>query len=698
MIDILRRRAYSEFPNPVKIGDIWYSLNRTTNKATVVANPSGAADYTSTVSSPLIIPSNVPFRGILYSVETIAGRAFYGCTGLAAIDIPSSITQIGSSGNLYDAFTGCTNLKKVITNSTFGSGDRSSSSGAYYGDIYGGYVEEYEFGNNYTKLYKYMFFRDASVKKITVTASNFTTFDTCCVCQASNFEEINFPNTLTSFGGGANFQSTKLKGTIIIPSGITSIPSSTFQNTNITGVQIPNSVTSIGERAFSGCALLDGNLVITSNVTRVYNSAFTGTGISSLTIEGRTGNTLFYRYVFYNCVSLQSVTVGNGVVFGVDDFYGCSALTYVSTNTTSIGQEFRGRSSLETLVIGNLTTSIGNFAFYGCSSLSSVTLGDSIETLGSSAFAGCSNISSIILPNGLISIGGAAFQNCSRLETINIPNTVTTIGDTVFYGCTSLTAISIPDSVETLGTQAFSGCSKLETITIGDNVESIEDLCFYSCSKLSNVTLGSGLTKIGKNAFYGCKIQTIVLPNSLEIIDNSAFSYCSNLSSITIPDGVTSIGYSAFSHCRNLASVNIPTGITVLDDYVFGWCYGLRNISIPNNIVTIKRTFQDCTNLTSISVPNSVETISTLAFDNCTSLTTLIIGSGVTYIGESVSSRTPLRNVTCYAISPPTIESNSFNSIIAVANRTLSVPASALSDYQIQDWYDQFGTIQAITP
>ena len=59
--------------------------------------------------SSFIIPETVTYTdGSVYPVTEIGNGAFYGCTGLTSVTIPSSVTKIGSW-----AFKGCTGLTSV---------------------------------------------------------------------------------------------------------------------------------------------------------------------------------------------------------------------------------------------------------------------------------------------------------------------------------------------------------------------------------------------------------------------------------------------------------------------------------------------------------------------------------------------------------------------------------------------------------
>jgi len=69
------------------------------------------------------------------------------------------------------------------------------------------------------------------------------------------------------------------------------------------------------------------------------------------------------------------------------------------------------------------------------------------------------NIESYVIPNSVTSIGDGAFSYCSSLHSVFIPDSVTSIGDCAFWDCSSLSKIVIPSSVTSIGDGAFDGCN-----------------------------------------------------------------------------------------------------------------------------------------------------------------------------------------------------------------------------------------------
>ena len=216
---------------------------------------------------------------------------------------------------------------------------------------------------------------------------------------------------------------------------------------------------------------------------------------------------------------------------------------------------YQYRDSIQTVIVSNSVTSIGNSAFFDCRSLTSVTITNSVTSIGDYAFSFCDSLTSVTIPESVTSIGNSAFF-MTGLESVIIPDSVTTIGGNAFGNCVNLASVTIPNSVTSIGHSAFLNCSSLTSVTIPNSIISIENYAFMNCSSLINVTIPNSVTSIGNSAFYGCSsLTSVTIPNSVTSIESGAFYDCSSLTSVTISNSVTSIGGFAFSYCRNLSDV-----------------------------------------------------------------------------------------------------------------------------------------------
>ncbi|NCE65996.1 hypothetical protein D1159_15765 [Pseudoflavonifractor sp. 524-17] len=97
---------------------------------------------------------------------------------------------------------------------------------------------------------------------------------------------------------------------------------------------------------------------------------------------------------------------------------------------------------IETAVIEDGVTAIGDSAFRGCVSLNSVTIPNSVASIGYSAFSSCAIVTSITIPEGVASIGASAFERCSELTNVDISVGGSSIEHTAFYACAALSTIN----------------------------------------------------------------------------------------------------------------------------------------------------------------------------------------------------------------------------------------------------------------
>lgn len=360
---------------------------------------------------------------------------------------------------------------------------------------------------------------------------------------------------------------------------------------------------------------------------------------------------------------------------------------------------------IHSAIINDGVTGIGNWAFYNCQYMTSLTIGNSVERIGENAFTGCSRLNSVVIPNSVRDIKNWAFSECSKLTSISLGESVVSIENCCFEDCSSLTSVVIPNSVTTLGSSVFKNCIGLTSIMIPNSIVSMGGGVFSGCSSLISINLPDQITKIGDGTFEYCKnLSSIELPNGIDTIGSAAFSQCESLSSITIPNNITYIGHDAFSGCSSLTSVIIPNKVEGLENSTFAGCTNLTTVVLPESLTWIGNfTFADCGNLTSITIPDKVEVISYYAFENDSNLTSLTLGSGMKEIGGAFSGCYKLRDITCFASTPPILGTNSFQGQvygvfddIIYSDALLYIPKNSMEAYKTADQWKDFEHIYPI--
>ena len=225
-----------------------------------------------------------------YSVKEgtriICDRAFWNCSSLSEIVIPSSVTSIGDS-----AFYGCDSQSKIVIPSSV----TSIGDWAFYGCSS---LSEIVIPSSVTSIGKDAFFRCHSLLEI-VIPSSVTSIGNSAFWGCNSLSEIVIPSSVTSIGDWAFYGCSSLSE-IVIPSSVTSIGYSAFEGCkSLSEIVIPSSVTGIGNSAFSDCDSLS-EIVIPSSVTSIGNLAFYGcSSLSEIVIPSSV--TSIGDNAFYNC-------------------------------------------------------------------------------------------------------------------------------------------------------------------------------------------------------------------------------------------------------------------------------------------------------------------------------------------------------------------------------------------------------------
>ena len=248
--------------------NIIYSSN-TDKTVEVTYRGSNYHSYSNEYSGTVTIPESVSYNGTTYNVTSIEGFAFYEC-GLTSIEIPNSVTSIGSS-----AFYNCSKLTSVeIPNSVTSIGSSAFENCSRLTSV--------TIGNSVTSIDSKAFSGCYGLTSIIVDGEN-TTYDSRDNCNAIIETSFNalivgckstiIPNSVTSIWNYA-FDGCDGLTSIEIPNSVTSIGNYAFDDCDgLTSIEIPNSVTSIGNYAFYSCSGLT-SVTIPNSVTSIGSAAF----------------------------------------------------------------------------------------------------------------------------------------------------------------------------------------------------------------------------------------------------------------------------------------------------------------------------------------------------------------------------------------------------------------------------------------
>lgn len=240
----------------------------------------------------------------------------------------------------------------------------------------------------------------------------------------------------------------------------------------------------------------------------------------------------------------------------------------------------------------------------------------------------------------------------------------------------SATGLTIPATITGFGSNCFANWFRATYLDIQSSPSSIPSSCFDTWTQCLELVLPNSVTSIGDYAFRSwSNAESLTLPVNLTSIGQYAFlNWSKCATALVLPNSVTSIGQSAFSGWATATTLTLPASLT----------------SIPNNC------FYSWKKGLSIEIPNSVTSIGQNTFSGWATCTSVKIGSGVTSMGTNAfQGLTSCDVLECYAITPPTIASNTFAGLKSTC--IIKVPSGSVAAYQAAaNWSAFSARIQAI--
>lgn len=570
--------------------------------------------YTDGLPANLTIPDTI--EG--YPVTTIRESAFYGCTVLTSVTIPSSVTFIGRY-----AFSCCSALPFIAIPDSITTIDEGA-----FEDCYS--LTSIAIPVSVTTIAKDAFSSCYQLTDVYYAGSeedranmdidewnnsallNATWCYNCFVQGGLMYEIADGEITITG-------TTDDLPADLVIPSTIKGYPVTTIGDSafygcdSLVSVLIPDGVTSLGERAFYDCFSLT-EITLPDSVTSIGSSAF------------------------YNCSSLSSITLPDSI--------------------TSIGaQAFDGTAySMNADNWDNGALYIGNHLIHGPFLSGEYVIRDGTKTIASEAFYERRDLTSVVIPDGVTTIGAWAFTSCYSLTSVTIPRSVTVIEGRIFGWAdaqfinvyydgyrTDRDAIAIdaangilfnakwhytpcPENEHVYAfpcDECCNRCEQLRTPEAAHNGDASCTVCgktfleyeiadgevaIIGCSNdlkghyvIPDTIEGYPVTALWDGALYGCYITGLTLPVHLRefspwaiyniptietievskdnayfcVVDGALYSKdmtallyipsAKNITSYTVPDGVETIEHLAFSHFQ-MDTLYLPASVTYLGD------------------------------------------------------------------------------------------------------------------------------------
>ena len=563
------------------------------------------------VISDYAFAGNQDLEGIITTdaLLSISQYAFAGCKSLTDVTIESAKVKYGAY-----AFTGCKSLKSFYVNSSV------VPEGMFYECDK---LESVTIGPDVNDIGEFAF-RDTKVSTFEIasgnknykvqTADHILSADGKTLVVVSpvirdGFTAANIGNAqVTAIAGGAFSHNTKITS-VELPQ-VTKVGDYAFGSSENLAAVTLGAMEDIGEYAFFETALTE--LPSFTADTRIGKYAFAFTDVKTVVIPD---NMVIEEGVFSECLSLESVTIGNDVTIGdyafnvsVDYAYTVESYTEqievagsvavpdedVHTPAEDVAQEgestteiegvenaykeleeekffyYTFATALKELTIGNNAV-IGECAFFNAASLEAVTLGENAQ-IGKQAFYNNASLKEIDLSK-VASIGDYAFSGDVYYVCVDDSMAyaaVSSEGKYIYtYHAPAIEKIDL-SSAASIGEYTFAYCRNMTEAVLNDSITEIPMYAFAGCEALEIIDL-SKIQTVGDYAFMECYALKELDLSVAETVGDYAFVNCNRVTGVKLGEMPVSMGEGAFAYCESLTAVENSTALENVGPYSFAY-------------------------------------------------------------------------------------------------------------------------------
>lgn len=202
-------------------------------------------EYRSIIKSVTVPPK---YNGL--PVTELAFRAFYQCTNLEKISLPSSIIKVGAYS-----------------------------------------------------------FEETSITDITIP-TGVTSIENGTFCECTKLSNVVLPDTIKSIGSDAFSYCSFLKN-IVLPEGMEVLGERAFKDAGLESIELPDNISVVPSYCFQGCKFLK-SAKLPSKLIRIDNCSFVScTSLTNITLPNSIQE--IGKYAFSLCISLENLTIPKNV-------------------------------------------------------------------------------------------------------------------------------------------------------------------------------------------------------------------------------------------------------------------------------------------------------------------------------------------------------------------------------------------------